>query len=224
MRRLDQTLVIATVSILSLLGALCVYGTLYAYFAATADPEWTQTPAYTAYIERMNAMALPLVIALIAVMSLCLPKRFLAPRLLVTVGGLTLAVAAALWFTAGAAAAVALLLITGTLAQGAVVVMTLLRLRHLHFHHQAFLARLGSSLLHFGVVLFILDVAFLEGRPGTALSGWPEAESWGMAVFWVASILTVIGMASSFYHREAESLIHRIGLGGRLEDNGVDKG
>ncbi len=209
MKRLDFILVIVTVVILGLLGILSLYGTIYAYFAAMANPDWTQSMAYIAYIDRMNAMALPLTIALIAVMSICLPKRFLSVRMLLLSGLAVLLTAAVLWLVSGIDTAVALLLVITSLAQLVVVVMTLRSSSKLNFLHRAQLARIGSALLHFGVVLFILDIAVLEGGPATMLAYMIDIVFWGMTLFWTSSLLIVGGMALAFYHTELDSLIRR---------------
>lgn len=191
-RRYDFVLIILTVALLALLGGLCVYGTVHSFLASRADPGWARTPLYDAYVDLMNGVAYPLIIALLVVMGLCIPKRIVARRDLLWTSLIIVGAAGAVTITLGATAGLTFLLVTSAVLQGAVTVATILRRGNLFYRKRAFAAQVGSALLHLGFVLVVLDISVLE----------PAGVAVAMPMFWAATILMLIGITLTFYHRE----------------------
>lgn len=189
--RYDLTLIILTVGLLVLLGALCVYGTVYSFLASQADPRWTETARYGAYVDRMNSAAYPLIVSLMVVMGLCIPRRIVRRRDLLWTSLAVVGTAAVVTVVLGASAGLAFLLVTSAVLQGVVTVATILRRRGLSYRKRAFAARIGSALLHLGFVVLVLDVAVLE----------PAGVALAMPLFWAATALMLVGIPLAFYYK-----------------------
>lgn len=73
-RAWDYALTVTTVILLALLGVQSFLGTIYVWWAQTANPAWEQV-GYASFVRTMNAIAAPQVVLLVVVMGLCVPKR-----------------------------------------------------------------------------------------------------------------------------------------------------
>ncbi|MHB8809955.1 MAG: hypothetical protein ACYC9M_08060 [Desulfobulbaceae bacterium] len=172
-KSLDYSLILATVGVLFALSVLCVYS-MFAYkFTAVHQ---MAPAAKLAFLARMNAMVSPFIIALILLLGVCVPKRLLPTRALGWFGGV-LAVA-------GAVVSVWLGIRAGLLL---VLVLALAGSERLHFARSGYWLRLGSSLIHLGLILFVLDLLLYRHQ---ALH---------LFLFWVTTGATVLGMLCSFY-------------------------
>ncbi|MBN2848007.1 MAG: hypothetical protein JXP72_06105 [Coriobacteriia bacterium] len=187
----DFTLVLLTVGLLGALGAQSLLGTLYAWWAYRTQPDFEQQ-GYAAFIGTMNAIAGPLVIALIVVMGLCVPKRLFARRSLVAVSAVMVAGGAIVWAASGSAATgIAAYLVAAGVIQVAVVVLTLAGARNLGYVSEGRLVRTGSGVLHLGFILFALVVVALQDSPLM------------LPVFAVAAIALTGGSVLAFYARSS---------------------
>ena len=189
----DFGLTIATVALLGGLGVQSLVGTLYAWWAYRAQPGW-EAVGYARFIDVMNAVAAPMLVALVLVMGLCVPKRLFARRALVAVslGMLVLGVIAGV-LAQSAAAGITVYLAAAGLIQVAVVALTLGGAKGLAFHSGSRLAKAGSGLLHLGFIVFGIVVVALQDSPAM------------LPVFWLAAALCVGGSALSFYARPEAS-------------------
>lgn len=183
----DFSLLAATLALLSGLGLQSLAGTLYVAWAQRAVEGWMRR-GYPAYLELMNAIALPQVVALVAVMGLCVPKRLFERRRLVATSALmALAGLAAGALSRSAQLGLAVYLGLAALIQAAVVALALAGAPSLRFLSEGRLAKIGSGLLHMGLLLIGLVVLAL--RETAAM----------MPVFGLASLLVLAGSALAFW-------------------------
>jgi len=187
----DFFLMMLTVVLLGALGAQSLIGTLYAWWGYRTQPDFEAT-AYPAFIASMNAIAAPMVIALVIVMGLCVPKRLLARRTLAVVSLAMLGAGAAAWFVSGSlATGLAVYLALAGLIQVAVVGLTLSDAGGLTYLSESRVAKAGSGLLHLGFILFALVVVALQ------------RSAWMLPVFYASATLLTGGSALAFYARGA---------------------
>lgn len=185
----DFALIVATVAALAALGVQSFIGTLIAWWGERNDLAW-QVTGQARFIEVMNTVAAPSVIAIVVLLGLCIPRRVLARRSLLaaTVGLVT--VGAAVWLATGEPArGLAAYLAAAALFQAAVLVMTMTGIGSLAYLTQGRLVQVGSAMLHLGFVVFALVVVALQESP------------WMLPAFWLATALLVVGSAFSFYAR-----------------------
>jgi len=183
---------LATIALLGFLGLQSLVGTLYTWWAYRSIPGWEQT-GYEGFIHAMNAVAAPVVIALIVVMGLCVPKRLFARGMLVGVSAGMLAIGAASAAFAGSlATGLAVYLALSGLIQVAVVVLTLAGAGGLAYITEGRLAKAGSGLLHLGFIVFALAIVALQASPLM------------MPAFMLSGVLLTGGSVMSFYARPSQ--------------------
>jgi hypothetical protein len=183
----DFSLLAATLALLFGLGLQSLAGTIYVAWAQRAIEGWMRR-GYPAYLELMNAVALPQVVALVAVMGLCVPKRLFERRRLIAVSALmAIAGLAAGALLRSAQLGLAVYLGLAALIQAAVVALALAGAPSLRFLSEGRLAKIGSGLLHMGFLLIGLVVLAL--RETAAM----------MPVFALASLLVLAGSALAFW-------------------------
>jgi hypothetical protein len=185
----DYLLAMVTVGLLGALGAQSLAGTIYAWWAYRTIPGWEQS-GYGSFISAMNAVAAPLVVALIVVMGLCVPKRLLGHRTLVGVSAAMVIAGLAAWTASGSlATGLALYLVLAALIQVAVVVLTVVNGGGLAYLSESRAAKIGSGLLHLGFILFALVVVALQRSAAM------------LPVFAISAVLLTGGSAIAFYAR-----------------------
>jgi hypothetical protein len=136
----------------------------------------------------MNAIAAPLLAALIVVMGLCVPKRLFSRWVLVGVSALMIVLGAGAWLLTGDAATGMAAYLAGAAAiQVAVVVMTIAGSPSLTYLTEGRVTKAGSGMLHLGFIVFAYVVVALQDS------------RWMLAVFWAATALCLGGAALSFY-------------------------
>ncbi|MFA5844681.1 MAG: hypothetical protein WC971_07615 [Coriobacteriia bacterium] len=183
----DYTLMLGTFALLGALGVQSFAGTLWAWWAQRSAPDWPTT-GYPGFVVMMNAVAAPLVVALVVVMGLCVPKRLLARRALVVASAMMLLVGFGVWGATGRLAyGLGAYLAAAAVLQAAVVVLTLAGAPSLRYLTEGRLTKAGSGLLHLGFVLFALDIVALQSSRAL------------LPVFWVSAGATMCGTVMSFY-------------------------
>lgn len=186
----DFALMVATVGLLGALGAQSLFGTLYAWWAYRVDPAWEASGGYGAFIDIMNTVAAPLVIALVLVMGLCVPKRLFSRRALLVVSvAMVAAGALAGTLTDSAATGLTVYLCAAGLIQVGVVALTLSGAEGLAYLSRGRLAKAGSGLLHLGFIGFAIVVVALQRSPLM------------LPVFFASATLLTGGSALAFYAR-----------------------
>ncbi len=180
----DFYLILATVAVLFALSAICIGAMFYFKWAEVQH----MAPAMkAAYMERMNAVVAPFVVLLVVVLGVCIPKRLLPVTWLNRFAAVLIAIATGVALWQGVRMGLFVVVVVSLVLQVVVLAMAVAGSRRLHFTHSGYWLRVGSSLLHLGLVLFLLDL-YLYRLPTVHL-----------ALFWVTTVATVVGMGCCFW-------------------------
>lgn len=192
---LDYYLILATVGVLFIISVICVYGMFYFKFASLQQ---LPAPEKMAYMNTMNAVIAPFIIALILLLGICVPKRLLPARWVnwIAVALSLLCTLVSLW--QGLKIGLIVVLVVSLLLQMVVLAMALAGSRHLHFEKSGYWVRVGSSLIHLGLILFILDLLLYKHL---ALH---------LFLFWVTTGTSVLGMLFCFYAQGVAGFIRKV--------------
>ncbi len=192
---LDYYLILATVGLLFALSVICVYGMFYFKFASLQ-----QLPAQEkmAYMNTMNMVVSPFIVLLILILGICVPKRLLPARGLNLVTSALIVVCAAVSFWQGIKVGLIVVLAASLLLQLIVLGMALGGSRHLYFEKSGYWTRVGSSLIHLGLILFVLDLLLYKHL------------TLHLFLFWVTTISSVLGMLFCFYSDAVARLVRNI--------------
>ncbi len=190
----DYYLILATAVVLAIISGICVYGMFYFKFAQLQQ---MAAPVKNAYMERMNQAVSPFILALIVILAICVPKRLLpiawlnrfALGLLLVIGGVS-------WIW-GVVMALQVALCLTLALQCVVLGMAAAGSERLNFETKGYWLRVGSSSLHLGLVLFILDLFFYD------------RQALHLALFWVTTVATVFGMICCFYSPSLAGMMKR---------------
>ena len=145
-----------------------------------------------AYMNGMNTFIAPFLIGLILLLGICIPKRLLPTKWLnifsvfllvssILVGLIWKVQTALLW-----------VLFVSMVLQLVVLVMAIGGSETLHFERKGYWVRVGSSLIHLGLILFVLDLFYYQ------------LHTLHLVLFWITTIATTLGMLFCFY---AESVV-----------------
>ncbi|NTV14568.1 MAG: hypothetical protein HGA96_11675 [Desulfobulbaceae bacterium] len=195
----DFYLILATTVVLAAISLICV-GAMFQFKAAaihTLPPE-----AKVAWQEGMNKLIAPFLIALLVLLGICVPKRLLPLRWLHRFTVLLLLAAGICGWQYGVKIGLLVILCAALGLQLVVLALALAGSERLHFTKKGYWARVGSSLVHLGLVLFVLDIFFYR-LPALHL-----------LLFWVTTAATTSGMICCFY---AEGIVRLVG--GKTEVN-----
>lgn len=186
-RSWDFALTVLTVVLLGSLGVQSFVGTAYVWYAQRTVPGWERL-GYASFVDTMNLIAAPQLIALVVVMGLCVPKRLFSRRLLLGVSLAMVAAGVAAWaWTGSASTGLTAYLALAGLIQVAVVVLTAVGTRGPSYLTQGRVTKLGSGLLHLGFIIFAIVVAAFQ------------RSTLMLPLFWTATALSVGGTVLSFY-------------------------
>jgi len=195
-KKYDYYLIVLTTLILFAIGILCVYGiTYYNYLAVT--PGWTGTTGYIQFIDDMNSYLYPFLVLLLISLGLCIPKRLFEQDILIKISGLALVVTVILTFLLGMETAMGFILAVITGIQCIVFILTLNKNREIRFEKEGYLVRLGSSMLHLGIVILIFNFVTLR------------ESQFHILIFWTGTLLITSGNIFSFYPERINSLFQR---------------
>ena len=187
-RTWDFGLTIVTMLLLATLGVQSFIGTIWVWLSIRTIPGWEQSAGYANYVEAMNAIAAPQIVALVVVMGLCVPKRLFARQTLLWVSVAMVAVGVVAGVLAGSLTdGLAIYLLLSAAIQLAVVVMTVAGVRGPSYLTEGRLTKTGSGLLHLGFIIFAIVVVALQRSPMM------------MPVFILSATLVTVGTALSFY-------------------------
>ena len=195
---LDFYLVLATVAVLFVISAICIYGMFY---FKLAQIQHLAAAEKLAYMNRMNSVIAPFIIALILLLGICIPKRLL-PAVWLNRFAVVLAVIAggvSLWL--GGKTGLVLVLAASLMLQLVVLALAVGGSQLLHFEKSGYWVRLGSSLIHLGIILFVLDLFFYQHQ------------SLHLILFWVTTGAVVLGMIFCFYSQSVVQFIRSIRRG-----------
>jgi len=180
----DYSLILATVGVLFAISVICVFGMFY---FKLANIQLLSPVEKYVYMSRMNLAVAPFIITLILLLGICVPKRLLPIRWLNIFGAFLATVAIAVTAWKGIAVGLIVVLTASLLLQLVVLVMAVLGSQRLHFEKSGYWVRVGSSLIHLGIILFVLDLLLYKHL---ALH---------LFLFWVTTGSTVLGMLFCFY-------------------------
>lgn len=180
----DFYLILATTAVLALISVICVWGMFYFKMAQIHE---MAPAAKIAWQNRMNTIISPFIIGLIVLLGICVPKRLLPTRWLnlfaISLGLIAFLTSVVLEVKTG----LMVILIASLALQLVVLVMAIGGSERLHFETRSYWTRVGSSLIHLGLILFILDLFFYR-QPVLHL-----------LLFWITTAATVAGMVFCFY-------------------------
>ncbi|MBU0910655.1 MAG: hypothetical protein KKA54_08710 [Proteobacteria bacterium] len=195
---LDFYLLLSTVAVLFVISTICIYGMFYFKLAQIQQLAPTEK---LAYMNRMNSVIAPFIIALILLLGICVPKRLL-PAAWLNRFAIVLALIAggvSLWF--GVKTGLVLVLAASLMLQLVVLVLAVGGSQLLHFEKSGYWVRLGSSLIHLGMILFVLDLFFYQHQ------------SLHLILFWITTGAVVLGMIFCFYSQNVVQLVSSIRKG-----------
>lgn len=202
----DFYLMVLTGAVLAIIGLVCLYGIGYYTYTNETMPGWTETALYGQYIENMNQLIYPFVVLLLVALGLCIPKR-IVPRQSLLVSGIgILAVTFLIALVTDIGTSLAFLLAASIVIQTAVMVLTMLGRSGLTYEREGYFVQSGSSMLHLGTVVFVLD--FVSMR----------THELHLSVFWVATILITAGTVLSFYPGEVWGILRNLRPGRHEEE------
>lgn len=188
----DYYLILATSVVLFFISVICIYGMFYFKFA-----QINQLPVAEKilYMDKMNEVMAPFLIGLILLLGICVPKRVLPTAWLnwFTIG--LILVALVVGFVWDVKISLACVLIVSLLLQIVVLVMAAWGSQELIFEKKGYWVRVGSSLLHLGMILFVLDLLFYRYR------------SLHLVLFWITTAASLIGMVFCFYAEALSTLV-----------------
>ena len=168
--------------------------TYYNYLAII--PDWTKTIQYTKFIDEMNSYLYPLLVLLLISLGLCIPKRLLEQGMLIKFNAIVLIITGFLTLFLGIETGLSFILAVTTGTQIIVLFLILNKNKSLRFEKEGYFTRLGSSLLHLGLVVLILNFVALRESPVH------------ISIFWGAMLLVTVGNIFSFYPDKMASLLH----------------
>jgi hypothetical protein len=188
----DFYLILATTVVLFAISLISIYGMFYFKFAQIhqMDPSLKIT-----YMNRMNEVVAPFIICLILLLGICVPKRLLPTVWLNRITIILLACVVPIGFLYGVKAGLFFMLAASLALQTIVFLMALAGSKSLHFHKKGYWVRLGSSLIHLGLIIFILDLFFYEYK------------TLHLVLFWVTTGTSILGMVFCFY---AEAVVNSV--------------
>ena len=189
-RTYDFYLMVLTSAVLAIIGLVCLYGIGYYTYTTETMPQWTETSMYGDYIDSMNQYIYPFVVLLLVALGLCIPKRIVPRQSLMASGIGILVVTILIALVTDIGTSLAFLLAVSIVVQTVVMVLTMLGRGGLTYEREGYFVQTGSSMLHLGTVIFVLD--FVSFRTSDL----------HLSVFWVATILITVGTVLSFYPGE----------------------
>ncbi len=185
-KNLDFVLVLATVVILGIISLICV-GAMFYYRAAHLDQ--VSGAVKQAWLVTMNRTVTPPLILLVLILALCIPKRLLPRQWLWRLAAALAVAAVTAFLLSGFRAALLLVLSVSVLLETLVTILAAGNSRLLSFARPGYWQRLGSALIHLGLVLFVLDLLLYRYH------------SLHLILFWGVTATTFIGLLFSFYPR-----------------------
>ena len=188
----DFYLILATTIVLFAICLITIYGMFYFKFAQIHQ----MAPAVKlSYMNRMNTVVAPFVICIILLLGICVPKRLLPTIWLNRVTILLIFCAIMAGIIADVRASLFIILGFSLVLQLIVLILALGGSRNLNFHKKGYWVRLGSSLIHLGLILFVFDLFLYERK------------ILHLFLFWLTTGATVAGMVFCFYAEAVSGLI-----------------
>ena len=186
LKNYDYYLIILTTLILFAIGTVSLYGIAY-YDYLAVNSQWIQTMQYSQYIDEMNSYLYPLLILLLISLGLCIPKRLFEQDFLLKFSALILGITVIITVFSDIEKGLGFILLVMTVVQVIVLIMTIKKSKIIRFEKEGYIARIGSSLLHLGFVIIILNFVSMRDSP------------FHLLIFWIGVVLITVGNVFSFY-------------------------
>ncbi|MFC1591542.1 hypothetical protein ACFL43_03360 [Thermodesulfobacteriota bacterium] len=192
----DYYLILATTVVLFLISAICIYSMFYFKLE-----QIQQLPLVVKarYMNTMNTVMAPFMIALIVLLGICVPKRLLPTAWLNRFSAVLVLLAGVVSAVWDVKAGLAFVLVVSAVLQVVVLCMAVAGSKSLNFEKTGYWVRVGSTLLHLGLILFVLDIFFYH---------YPRLH---LTFFWGTTISTTAGMVFCFYADSCSSLVKKVG-------------
>ncbi len=190
----DYYLILATAVVLFLISAICIYGMFYFKLAQVHQLPVAEK---VGYMDSMNTVLAPFLIALIVLLGICEPKRLLPTSWLNRFSLVLVLLACAASFIWNLKVGLELVLMVSCVLQMVVLFMVLAGSTELTFEKKGYWVRVGSSLLHLGLILFVLDIFFYR------------YQVLHLVLFWITTISVLVGMVFCFYAESFSRLVKR---------------
>jgi hypothetical protein len=190
----DFYLIVATAAVLSIISLICIYGMFYFKFAQVNE---MQAAAKMAYMNKMNQVVSPFLICLIVLLGICVPKRLLPTIWLNRFAVLLLFVVGVSAYVFGVIMALKINLCIALALQFVVLCLALSGNENLNFEKKGYWVRVGSSAMHLGIILFVLDLFFYKYL------------TLHLVIFWMTTFFTVVGMLGCFYSESVVQFIKK---------------
>jgi hypothetical protein len=194
LKNYDYYLIILTTLILFSIGAVSLYGITYYNYLAV-DSRWTQTAQYGQYIDEMNSYLYPFLVFLLISLGLCIPKRLFEQDILIKFSAIILGITMIITVFSDFEKGLGFILAVMTVVQTIVLAMTIRKSKSIRFEKEGYIARIGSSLLHLGFVIIILNFVSLRDS------------SFHLLIFWIGVVLITVGNLFSFYPEKMALLL-----------------
>ena len=188
----DFYLILATALVLFIISVICIWAMFY---FKMANIQLLPTTVKADYLERMNNVVAPFIICLILLLGICVPKRLLSTRWLnrfAVILGIVVLITA---IDASVKIGLLVVLIGAFGLQAMVLVLAVAGSERLHFEKKGYWLRVGSSLIHLGLILFILDI-FLY-----------RMQTLHLVLFWITTVSATSGMGLCFYSGAISQLV-----------------
>lgn len=191
----DFYLILATAVVLAIISAICIYGMFYFKHAQIQN---MQPLVKAHYMNSMNQVVSPFIICLILLIGVCVPKRLLPTTVLNWFTLFLVLLLGVVAFNFGIITALKINLMVALAVQFIVLCLAVIGNQYLHFEKKGYWVRVGSSSMHLGIILFILDLFYYKNQ------------SLHLTLFWVTTVSTVIGMLGCFYSESIVNFIKKV--------------
>jgi len=191
-RNFGFILILITVTLLLLLCILLLVGFFYAWDQTATDFRWRMTTVFSSYVYFMNIGMLSFMLALVAIVGLCIPRRLFRNVALLKFMALASLVSLGIGIGLGYEAGIISFLSITLLIQIVSMLLTMVGDKSFGPRTQAFFLKIGSTAMHLGLLLFLADMAFFIESPSH------------MNIFWLSLTFILGGMSTCLYL----SLIH----------------
>jgi hypothetical protein len=190
----DFSLILATTVVLFIISVICIYGMFYFKLAQVNQ---LATTAKISYMDTMNSVLTPFLIALIVLLGICVPKRLLPTVWLNRFSLLLVLCAIVAGFLGDVKLSLVLVLVVSLALQVVVLIMACAGSTELNFEKKGYWVRVGSSLLHLGLIVFVLDFFFYRYL------------TLHLVLFWITTVSLSLGMVFCFYAESFSRLLQK---------------
>jgi hypothetical protein len=190
----DFYLILATTVVLFIISVICIYGMFYFKLAQVNQ---LATVAKVDYMNTMNSILTPFLIALIVLLGICVPKRLLPTVWLNRFSVMLVVFSIVAGILGDVKLSLVLVLAVSLVLQIVVLIMACAGSTELNFEKKGYWVRVGSSLLHLGLIVFVLDFFFYRFL------------TLHLVLFWITTVSLFLGMVFCFYAESFSRLLQK---------------